>query len=203
MISEIQTEIRMFYHSASTQSNVICTDHNSTTLREGIWSSSQQINHTVFFHNTFTFAYSRCLLMYVNPKEYKAPQLANTRVKKPHFYFATRACEVAEMWSFKHCSGTGLRNYKFPFRGPTSPNLCNIFNLSYGIPAENKLNNRTDKQIMSLLWACFASSTAQNQSRPVHETITATTEQFHSKERGCSRPSLSEKVLLPELPYFF
>lgn len=72
---------------------------NSTILREGIWSSSQQINHIVFFHSTFTFAYSRCLLIYVNSKEYKAPQLANTRVKKPHFYFATRACEVVEMWS--------------------------------------------------------------------------------------------------------
>lgn len=60
------------------------------------------------------------------------------------------------MLSFKHCSGTGLRNYKFPFRGPTSPTLCNIFDLSYGIPAENKLNNRTDKQKMPLLWAWFA-----------------------------------------------
>lgn len=60
------------------------------------------------------------------------------------------------MLSFKHCSGTGLGNYKFPFRGPTFPTLCNIFDLSYGIPAEKKLNNRTDKQIMPLLWAWFA-----------------------------------------------
>lgn len=56
---------------------------------------------------------------------------------------------------------------------------------------------------MSLLWAWFASSTGQNQSRPIHETIEATTEQTHSKERGCSRLSPSEKALLPELPYLF
>lgn len=129
------------------------TKTNSTMHKEGIWSTSPQINHTEFFHSTFTFAYHRCLLTYANSKEYKVPQRANTRVKNS--YSATRACEAAETWSFKHYSGTGLRNYKFSFWSPTAPSSCNVFDLSYGIPAESKLNNGTDKQIMSLLWVCF------------------------------------------------
>lgn len=123
MVSEIQTEDKTFYHTASTQSSVIYTDEDKlrAPYTKKVYASLHNKLTTLHFSTALlslptVSAYLR-MLTQTNTKYLS---LSIPLSEKLHFYSATRACEVAETRSIKHCSGTGLRNYKPCFRGSTS-----------------------------------------------------------------------------------